>query len=86
MTKEGVTRVITWDEIRAQDPAKPWFVVNGNVYDGTSFLKDHPGGPDSILLAASEDATEDFMAIHSMEGRAKLAEVSHGRFRLKDRY
>jgi nitrate reductase (NAD(P)H) len=75
MTRDDVTRLITWEEIRAQDLAKPWFVVRGNVYDGTAFLKDHPGGPDSILLVASEDATEDFIAIHSMEGRAKLAEV-----------
>jgi nitrate reductase (NAD(P)H) len=75
MTRDEVTRLITWPEIKARDPAKPWFVVKGNVYDGTAFLKEHPGGPDSILLAASDDATEDFMAIHSPEGQAKLAEV-----------
>lgn len=76
MINKEVSRIISWAEIRAQDRAKPWFVVKGNVYDGTPFLKEHPGGPDSILLAASDDATEDFMAIHSPEGRAKLAEVS----------
>lgn len=75
MTLPSVTRSISWSEIRSRDPSTPWFVVSGNVYDGTTFLKDHPGGADSILLAAGEDATEDFIAIHSMEGRAKLAEV-----------
>ena len=29
------------------------------VYDGTGFLKDHPGGAESITLMAGEDATED---------------------------
>ncbi len=62
------------------------------VYDGTGFLKDHPGGGDSITLVAGEDAvrfspaglptmkltphdqqTEDFMAIHSPQGKKQLA-------------
>jgi nitrate reductase (NAD(P)H) len=42
---------------------------------GTAFLKDHPGGGDSISLVAGQDATEDFMAIHSTDARAQLAEV-----------
>ncbi len=50
-------------------------MVDGEVYDGTTYLKDHPGGADSILLVAGEDATDDFMAIHSVDARQKLAEV-----------
>lgn len=50
--------------------------MNGEVYDGTTYLKDHPGGADSILLMAGEDATDDFVAIHSMDATAKLADVS----------
>lgn len=38
-------------------------------------MKDHPGGADSILLVAGEDATDDFLAIHSIDARQKLAEV-----------
>lgn len=49
--------------------------MKGEVYDGTAFLKEHPGGADSILLVAGEDATEDFMAIHSPDGKLKLADV-----------
>ncbi|TFK51423.1 hypothetical protein OE88DRAFT_1545674 [Heliocybe sulcata] len=74
MTKPNVNRNITMSEVQNQDRAMPWFVVKGEVYDGTAFLDEHPGGGDSILLVAGEDATEDFMAIHSPEGRAKLAE------------
>ena len=51
------------------------FVVNGEVYDATEYLDAHPGGADSILLVAGEDATEDFMAIHSTDAKKKLAEV-----------
>ena len=45
------------------------------MYDGTDYLKDHPGGADSILLLAGEDATEDFVAIHSADAKKKLSEV-----------
>ncbi|EGN92384.1 hypothetical protein SERLA73DRAFT_79664 [Serpula lacrymans var. lacrymans S7.3] len=74
MKKSGVSRRITPEELKAQDRKQPWFVVNGEVYDGTPFLNEHPGGGDSIVLVAGEDASEDFMAIHSAEGKALLAE------------
>lgn len=54
------------------DEQAPWFVLNGQVYDGTSFLKEHPGGEESITLVAGEDATEDFMAIHSMDAKRQM--------------
>lgn len=75
LTKPGVTRKITIEELKNHDRAQPWFVVNGEVYDGTPFLNEHPGGSDSITLVAGEDASEDFFAIHSAEGKAKLAQV-----------
>jgi nitrate reductase (NAD(P)H) len=75
MTKPDVDRKITLEELEAQPKDAPWFVVRGEVYDGTGFLKEHPGGADSILLVAGEDASEDFINIHSADGRAKLAQV-----------
>ena len=66
MTKAGINRKITLDELKAHNKeSEPWFVVNGEVYDGTGFLDKHPGGAESITLVAGEDASEDFMAIHS---------------------
>ena len=60
MTLPGVTRKITLEELQAHNTeSEPWFVVEGEVYDGTGFLKDHPGGKESITLMAGEDATED---------------------------
>lgn len=45
---------------------------------GSKFLKDHPGGAPSIELVAGEDATEDFMAIHSSDARKQLADFHIG--------
>lgn len=64
MTKDGLDRKITIDELRKHDTeAEPWFVVNGEVYDGTAFLEGHPGGASSIINVAGMDATDEFMAI-----------------------
>ncbi|GAA5820479.1 hypothetical protein JCM3770_005542 [Rhodotorula araucariae] len=79
MTKPGVTRRITLDELKAHNTeSEPWFVVNGEVYDGTPFLKDHPGGAESITLVAGEDASEDFLAVHSTDARKRLADFHIG--------
>ena len=51
----------------------------GQVYDATPFLKDHPGGADSILLVAGTDATEEFDAIHSTKAKAQLLQYALGR-------
>ena len=64
MTKEGLKNEITIDELRKHDKEDvPWFVVNGEVYDGTPFLDQHPGGAQSIVSAAGLDSTDEFMAI-----------------------
>ncbi|TFK98170.1 hypothetical protein BDV98DRAFT_573190 [Pterulicium gracile] len=79
MVKEGVDRIITLAELKAHNKAEqPWFVVEGEVYDGTGFLAEHPGGGDSIIIVAGEDATEDFMAIHSPDGQIKLRQFHIG--------
>ena len=68
LTRDGVKRVITIEEVRAQDQKEsPWFVVDGEVFDGTAFLKDHPGGAQSIISAAGLDSTDEFMAIREYE-------------------
>lgn len=41
-----------------------WVVLHDKVYDLTTFLPDHPGGPMSILTFAGKDATTEFDMIH----------------------
>jgi nitrate reductase (NAD(P)H) len=66
MTNPKVDRQIAIDELRKHDGEdEPWFVVNGEVYDGTPFLEGHPGGAASIFGAAGQDATEEFMTIRT---------------------
>ena len=64
MVKEDLKNPISIDELRKHDDkVEPWFVVNGEVYDGTAFLKEHPGGVQSIISAAGLDSSDEFMAI-----------------------
>lgn len=55
-----------------------WFVRDSKVYDGTKYLKDHPGGADSIMLTAGMDASDEFNAIHSMKAKAMLEDFYIG--------
>lgn len=67
MINEGLDNEITIDELRKHDgDDSPWFVINGEVYDGTKFLEGHPGGAQSIISAAGLDATDEFMAIRKL--------------------
>ncbi|KAI9657270.1 MAG: hypothetical protein M1831_004459 [Alyxoria varia] len=74
MTKDSLEHLVTIDQLRKHDNAEtgPWFVVNGEVYDGTEFLQEHPGGAQSIISAAGMDSTDEFMAIHSETAKAMM--------------
>lgn len=57
-----------------------WIVLHGMVYDTTSFLNSHPGGPESIINHAGSDATREFEDIyHSANARESLRELLVGR-------
>lgn len=79
MKKEGVSRLIGLQELKADSSAeKPWFVVNGEVYDGTGFLEGHPGGAISISSSAGLDVSEDFLAIHSETAKMMMPDYHIG--------
>lgn len=67
MVSKDVDREIGLAEVKEHDgeAAGPWFILDGEVYDGTKFLEAHPGGPASIVAAAGQDVTEEFMAIRT---------------------
>ncbi|KAI2622227.1 hypothetical protein GGS26DRAFT_252005 [Hypomontagnella submonticulosa] len=79
MINKEVTRIVTLDELKKHGgEVEPWFVVDGHVYDGTEFLDGHPGGAASILGAAGQDASEEFLAIHSENAKAMLMDYHIG--------
>ncbi|KAI0482878.1 hypothetical protein GGR56DRAFT_212447 [Xylariaceae sp. FL0804] len=79
MVNTSVNRKITAEELRKHDgEVEPWFIVNGEVYDGTGFLEGHPGGAASIIGAAGQDASEEFLAIHSENAKAMLVDYHIG--------
>jgi cytochrome b involved in lipid metabolism len=41
-----------------------WVILFNEVFDVTTFLNDHPGGKDAIMLFAGQDATEQFDMLH----------------------
>ncbi|PFH62309.1 hypothetical protein XA68_14169 [Ophiocordyceps unilateralis] len=80
MTNNQIGRIITLGELNEhRGRTNPWFVVNGEVYDGTPFLNDHPGGATSIVGVAAQDATDEFMAIHSENAKRMMMDYHIGR-------
>ncbi len=50
-----------------------WVVVNGQVLDVTTFMKEHPGGKQAILLFAGKDASAEFNMLHKKDVVEKYA-------------
>ncbi|KAK9823153.1 hypothetical protein WJX72_000662 [[Myrmecia] bisecta] len=70
----------TMQQVEAHDSHESaWFVHAGLVYDASRFLAVHPGGAESILIVAGQDATEDFDAIHSKKAKDMMGDYLIGR-------
>lgn len=48
-----------------------WMVIDGSVYDVTSFIPNHPGGR-QMLLGCGKDASAMFNGRHSAQARSLL--------------
>ena len=53
---------------RHATPDDCWTVVDGIVYDMTTFIARHPAGSGDIIDMCGKDATDDFMGEHSGQG------------------
>ncbi|KAK5116838.1 hypothetical protein LTR85_009098 [Meristemomyces frigidus] len=59
--------MLTRAEVRKHaTPDSCWLIIQGNVYDLTTFLNEHPGGPAIIRRHAGEDATRAFEQVHAI--------------------
>jgi len=57
--------LIRFEEVaRHTSPDDCWVALGGKVYNMTSFLPDHPGGPQIIIKNAGKDVTRLFEATH----------------------
>uniref|UniRef100_A0A7S4KCN1 Cytochrome b5 heme-binding domain-containing protein n=1 Tax=Paramoeba aestuarina TaxID=180227 RepID=A0A7S4KCN1_9EUKA len=66
------TPLFTREEVAKHNtPEDCWLVANGNVYDATSYLHEHPAGPRAILRRAGKDVTTDF-EFHSASAQKRF--------------
>ncbi len=70
--KEPISRddlSLSMDEVRRHaTPDDCWAVVDGVVYDLTTFVARHPVGPSDIEGMCGTDATDDFLGEHGGQG------------------
>eukprot|EP00566_Odontella_aurita_P003164 CAMPEP_0113571588 /NCGR_PEP_ID=MMETSP0015_2-20120614/25635_1 /TAXON_ID=2838 /ORGANISM="Odontella" /LENGTH=1025 /DNA_ID=CAMNT_0000474551 /DNA_START=35 /DNA_END=3114 /DNA_ORIENTATION=- /assembly_acc=CAM_ASM_000160 len=84
--KKAEAKIFTMAEVnKHNEEADVWIVVNDRVYDCTEYLELHPGGIDSIIINAGEDATEDFVAIHSLKATKMLERYYIGNLDVKSK-
>jgi len=73
------SKQITVSEVKKHNKKEDcWIVINGEVIDLTSYLPDHPGGFDSILVQAGGDATSLFQEIHGKDAHDTLGYFTIG--------
>ncbi|KAL4015109.1 hypothetical protein IC575_027338 [Cucumis melo] len=73
------SKVYSFDEVAKHNHQKDcWLIISGYVYDVTSFLPDHPGGDELLLLAVEKDATFDFKSV----GHSELAQEKMKMYRI----
>jgi len=59
-------RVVSAVELAAHSSVHDcWVALHGKVYDFTSFLEEHPAGPESILKLGGTDGTEMYETVHN---------------------
>ncbi|KAL4574338.1 hypothetical protein LXL04_021167 [Taraxacum kok-saghyz] len=66
-----LTKLFTMQEASEHNSAGDcWVVIDGKVYDVSTYLDEHPGGDDVLLQVTGKDATDEFEdAGHSKTAR-----------------
>lgn len=77
-------KTITLAQVKKNASAKScWSVINGTVYDLTTWINRHPGGAQRIVSICGKDGTKAFGGQHGLSGsQAKLlAQFKIGKLR-----
>lgn len=77
----SVQKVFTESEVaKHTQPNDAWFILDGEVYDVSQFLEDHPGGSEILLGNAGKNVSNHIDALHrhSQFARMQLAEYRIG--------
>jgi len=76
-TTETKAVVYTTDEVTTHNnPADCWAIVDGGVYNLTTWVSQHPGGEKAIIGLCGIDGTDQFAKIHGSNEKAKAALAS----------
>ncbi|KAK4688969.1 L-lactate dehydrogenase (cytochrome), partial [Tremellales sp. Uapishka_1] len=71
-------KLISYEEVQKHRSREDcWVVIDGNVYDVTDFLDNHPGGGGIILANAGKDATKIFKPLHPPDALEVLDPSQH---------
>jgi cytochrome b5 len=66
-------RAISAEELSQHSDSKDcWIAVHGIVMDITSFLNEHPGGPDVVVSVSGKDCTHDFEDVGHTDSARKM--------------
>ncbi len=61
----GEVRSFSWEDIRKHDKENDaWVVMDGEVYDVSKFLSEHPGGSSIVLPSLGTDIQEVGNLLH----------------------
>ena len=72
------TPLYTREEVATHNtPDDCWLIANGNVYNATPYLNDHPAGARAILRRAGKDCTTDF-EFHSSSAQKRFRNFKIG--------
>ncbi|KAL9253094.1 Cytochrome b5 isoform A-like protein [Drosera capensis] len=69
-----LTKLYSMKEVSEHNSKRDcWVVIDGKVYDVSTYLNEHPGGDDVVLEVTGKDSIEEFEdAGHSEEARELL--------------